>query len=121
MTTLNIDRTSSKELVMAIRERYSISEEKAIVMFGVTTCPYCKSQHDVLSKSSPAKYVPIWIDRDEQGRELFFKLIEAETTAGARLEQVNGVPHTIVLKGESIVAIVIGRVAEVGFWSQLVR
>lgn len=118
---LRIDEEKAAELVQSVRESYSITEGKAIVMFGITTCPYCKMQHEALSPNPPAKYVAIWIDRDEKGRELFIKLLEAESGAGAPLEEIGGVPHTVVIYDNSIKAIVVGRVTDRSFWASLVR
>lgn len=117
---LDLDPEKAKEIVRRIRELHGVNGTKVIVMFGVTTCPYCKAQEEVFRSTHPELYRPLWVDKEESVSITFNELVEAELKAGAP-PQVYGVPHTVVIHGDSIRAIVIGLVREKSFWDELLR
>ncbi|MEN2999741.1 MAG: thioredoxin fold domain-containing protein [Acidilobaceae archaeon] len=117
---LNLQPAKVKEVVKMIRERHGINSSKAIVMFGTTTCPYCKAQDEMFSQQFKELYKPLWVNLDEKAQATFIELVSAELQAGASPE-VYGVPHTVVVSGDDIKAIVIGLVRERSFWEGLLK
>ncbi|MEM1638929.1 MAG: hypothetical protein QXJ69_02475 [Desulfurococcaceae archaeon] len=94
-------------------------------IFGESTCPYCKLQHDFFQQNYPASshYFCI-LDKYTDCYNKFrqFVLEELISKAGVNTQEI-GVPLTIVVKdyGEykSIVAVVIGAITDKNFWQQL--
>ena len=117
---LNLQPNKMKEVVKMIRERHGINGSKVIVMFGTTTCPYCKAQDEMFTQQFKEVYKPLWVNLNETARATFMELIDAELQAGASPD-VYGVPHTVVISGDQIKAIVIGLVREKSFWENLLR
>ncbi|MEM0004309.1 MAG: hypothetical protein QXE10_04035 [Desulfurococcaceae archaeon] len=94
-------------------------------IFGESTCPYCKLQHDFFQQNYPASvhYFCI-IDKYGDCYNKFIQFVRDELISKANMDTSKiGVPLTIVVKNyggnKSIVAVVIGAITDKNFWLQL--
>lgn len=84
-----------------------------LYMYGESTCPFCNRLHQFFQQNFPeSSYYFCVIDKY---RECYEKFVDF----ASEMTKFSGVPQTIVVKGSSIVAIVIGADTNKSFWLQL--
>lgn len=103
-------------------DKYSVTNNTRIVMFGATWCPHCHKQYLFFENSSYVnKSLVLWLDQDNYAALLFDRLTQLEIKKGFT-RYAGAVPHMLVIDEKGgLRAIVVGEALNDDFWNKLLK
>lgn len=117
----HINFENNNEYVQVLLSYANCTNGLCIIMFGSQGCPHCHAMHEFFMGNPKYRdiFKVLWIETDEQANKLFYDLSQIEKASGINIRIAYSVPHILVVKNNSIYAIVVGEAKDQDFWNKL--
>lgn len=116
-----INFENNREYVESLLSYVNCTNGLCVIMFGSQGCPHCHAMYEFFVGNPKYRdiFKVLWLKTDEEVYELFYNLSQIEIASGIDVRIAGGVPHIVVVRDNSIHAIVVGAVKEQDFWNKL--
>ncbi|MEM1628779.1 MAG: thioredoxin family protein [Desulfurococcaceae archaeon] len=116
---IDISEDEWKLIYDMLVNRYNVTQDTRIVMFGATWCPHCHKQYLFFENNSYLeRSLVLWLDQDDYATLLFNRISQLEVRKGFT-RYAGAVPHILVINKGVLEAIIVGEALDKSFWDKL--